>query len=88
MGVRKLSEHNIRKITKLGNKSLAVTLPVEMVAKLKWKEKQKVVVKQKAKHLLSRIGKIKFDEKSFENYTQSISSKFSHGETSEVSTSQ
>jgi len=46
MGVRKQSEQNIRKLTKLGNKSLAVTLPVEMVKKLKWKEKQKVLVKK------------------------------------------
>lgn len=46
MGVRKHNEQNIRKLTKLGGKSLAVTLPVELVAKLKWKEKQKVVVKK------------------------------------------
>ena len=46
MGVRKTGQKNIRKLTKLGNKSLAVTLPVEMVAKLGWREKQKVVVKK------------------------------------------
>jgi antitoxin component of MazEF toxin-antitoxin module len=46
MGVRKQSEQNIRKLTKLGGKSLAVTLPVKLVAELGWREKQKVVVKR------------------------------------------
>lgn len=46
MGVRKQSEQNIRKLTKLGKGSLAVTLPIEIVAKLGWREKQKVVVKK------------------------------------------
>ena len=52
MGVRKQSEQNIRKITKLGNKSLAVTLPVEIMEKLGWREKQKVVVKRKGRKLI------------------------------------
>ncbi len=46
MGVRKQSEQNIRKLTKVGGKSLAVTLPVELVNKLGWREKQRVVVKK------------------------------------------
>lgn len=46
MGVRKQGQQNVRKITKLGNKSLAVTLPIELVEKLGWREKQKVVVKK------------------------------------------
>ncbi len=46
MGVRKQSEQNIRKLTKVGGKSLAVTLPVELVEKLGWREKQKVKVKK------------------------------------------
>jgi antitoxin component of MazEF toxin-antitoxin module len=57
MGVRKQGEQNIRKLTKLGNKSLAVTLPVELVAKLGWREKQKVVVKLKGKSLVIRDWK-------------------------------
>jgi len=57
MGVRKLGQHNIRKLTKLGRKSLAVTLPVEMLQKLKWKEKQKVKVKIKGKSLIIRDWK-------------------------------
>jgi antitoxin component of MazEF toxin-antitoxin module len=46
MAVQKLKNKNVRKITKVGGKSLAVTLPKEMAASLGWKEKQKVVVKK------------------------------------------
>lgn len=46
MGIRKIGEQNIRKITRIGKTSLAVTLPAEMAKKLKWKEKQKVLVKK------------------------------------------
>jgi hypothetical protein len=46
MGVRKQGEQNIRKITKLGKKSLAVTLPIAIVGELKWKDGQKVLVKR------------------------------------------
>ncbi|MFA6973490.1 MAG: hypothetical protein WC238_01975 [Parcubacteria group bacterium] len=47
MARRKLSENNIRKLTKSGGgKSIGLTLPLEMVASLGWREKQKVVVKR------------------------------------------
>ena len=46
MSVRKMEEKNIRKITRVGKTSLAVTLPVEMARELGWREKQKVVVKR------------------------------------------
>lgn len=59
MGVRKQSEQNIRKLTKLGGKSLAVTLPVELVGELKWKEKQRVVVKKKGTKLIISDFKVK-----------------------------
>jgi len=43
--MRKLESQNIRKITKVaGGSSFAVTLPIEYVRKLKWRERQKVVV--------------------------------------------
>ncbi len=42
----KLKDKNIRKITRIGKTSLAVTLPVEMVRGLGWKEKQKLIVKR------------------------------------------
>ncbi|HLM83847.1 MAG TPA: AbrB/MazE/SpoVT family DNA-binding domain-containing protein [Candidatus Bathyarchaeia archaeon] len=42
----KLVDKNIRKITRVGRCSLAVTLPVEIARELGWREKQKVVVKR------------------------------------------
>ena len=48
---RKLKEKNIRKITRVGRGSLAVTLPIEMVQKLKWKERQKVVLSLRGKKI-------------------------------------
>lgn len=42
MTTRKLEDKNIRKITRVGKTSLCVTLPIEMVKELGWKEKQKV----------------------------------------------
>jgi antitoxin component of MazEF toxin-antitoxin module len=44
MTTRKLEDKNIRKITRVGRTSLSVTLPVEMVKDLGWKEKQKVKI--------------------------------------------
>lgn len=52
MGVRKQSEQNIRKLTRLGKKSLGLTLPIEVVQELGWKEKQKVKVTRKGRHLI------------------------------------
>ena len=46
MSVRKQEEKNIRKITRVGKTSLAVTLPVEMTRELGWREKQRVVAKR------------------------------------------
>ena len=45
MTTRKLEDKNIRKILRNGD-SYAVTIPIEIMAELKWKEKQKVVVKK------------------------------------------
>jgi len=42
----KLKDKNVRKITRVGKTSLAITLPKEMAKELKWKERQKVVVKR------------------------------------------
>lgn len=38
----KLQNKNTRKLMKIGRTSLAVTLPIEMVKALGWREKQKV----------------------------------------------
>jgi len=43
---------NIRKITKLsGGKSYGITLPILIMRKLKWRERQKVVVKLRGKKI-------------------------------------
>jgi len=42
----KLKDKNIRKITRVGKTSLAVTLPIEMAKDLGWREKQRVAVKR------------------------------------------
>jgi hypothetical protein len=46
MGNKKAGETNIRKLTKIGKKSIGLTLPKEMVKKLGWKERQKVKTKK------------------------------------------
>ena len=45
MGRRKLKDKDIRKILRNGD-SYAVTIPIEIMKELKWKEKQKVIVKK------------------------------------------
>lgn len=50
--MRKLVNKNIRKLTKVGGHSMAVTLPIEMVKKLKWRERQKLVVKKSGKKII------------------------------------
>jgi len=51
MGITKSGSSNIRKITKVGQTSLAVTLPIDFARKLKWKERQRVVVALRGKTL-------------------------------------
>jgi bifunctional DNA-binding transcriptional regulator/antitoxin component of YhaV-PrlF toxin-antitoxin module len=46
MARRSMEEHNVRKLTKVGTGSYAVTIPIELVRELGWKEKQKLVVKR------------------------------------------
>jgi len=45
MTKRKTLKRNIRKITKVGGKSYAVTLPIEVIRLFNWKERQKVILK-------------------------------------------
>ncbi|GBE16991.1 hypothetical protein BMS3Abin15_00823 [bacterium BMS3Abin15] len=50
---RRLSERNIRKLTRTGNdKSVSVTIPIEMIRDLKWRDRQKVVVRQVGKRII------------------------------------
>lgn len=57
MARRKTENENIRKLTKIGDKSVGLTLPIEMIRKLNWREKQKVVVKMKGKSIIIRDWK-------------------------------
>lgn len=52
MSTRKLEDKNIRKLSKTGGNSIYVTLPIEVVRELKWKERQKVVVKKRGNGIL------------------------------------
>lgn len=53
MARRKTTENNVRKITKIASGgSFGITIPIEMVRKLKWRERQKVVVKQVGKRII------------------------------------
>ena len=47
MTTRKAEDSHIRKLTKVGQTSLAVTIPVAIVNKLKLRERQKVVVTER-----------------------------------------
>ncbi len=58
MGRRVLNQNNIRKLTKTGGgKSIAVTIPIEMVRELKWRERQKVVVTKRGKSIIIKDWK-------------------------------
>lgn len=58
MPQREMEQRNIRKLGKAaGGKAFAVTLPVEFIRKLKWKEKQKLKMKLKGKSIIIRDWK-------------------------------
>ena len=47
MARQKLEDKNIRKLTRSGGgKSIGLTLPIDLVRGLGWREKQKVVIKR------------------------------------------
>ncbi len=50
---RKLEDRSIRKLTRTGSgKTISVTLPIEIVRELKWRNKQKVVVIKRGSGIL------------------------------------
>jgi hypothetical protein len=51
---KKSNETAIRKLTRIGKKSIDLTLPIDEVRNLGWREKQKVVVKRVRGGLLIR----------------------------------
>ena len=52
MANKKSNETEIRKLTKVGRASIAVTLPIELMRELGWREKQKVTVKKSGSKLI------------------------------------
>ena len=50
MARRKLKDKNTRKLIRLGG-SLVVSIPKEFLTDLKWREKQRVIVKRSGKKL-------------------------------------
>lgn len=54
---KKAEERHIRKLIKLGNGSIAVTIPIEDVRELGWKEKHKVTVKRERGAMVIRDTK-------------------------------
>jgi antitoxin component of MazEF toxin-antitoxin module len=59
MATKKTGEENVRKLVKIGGKSIGVTLPIELVRSLGWREKQKVTVTKKNGALVVRDAKSK-----------------------------
>lgn len=58
MGRRALNQNNIRKLTKTGGgKSISVTIPIEIVRELKWRERQKVVVTKRGESIIIKDWK-------------------------------
>ena len=58
MARKKLESRFTRKLGKTGGgRSISVTLPIELVRKLKWRRGQKVVVSQKGKNLIIKDWK-------------------------------
>jgi hypothetical protein len=41
-----MKDKNIRKLTRIAKRSIGITLPIELVRELKWREKQCVTVKR------------------------------------------
>ena len=52
MANRNYKERDVRKLMRLGNGSIGLTLPIEDVRGLGWREKQKVTVKRVGKKLI------------------------------------
>ncbi|MAG59701.1 hypothetical protein CMO96_02850 [Candidatus Woesebacteria bacterium] len=53
MARRKLEERHIRKLTRTGGgASFSVTLPIEIIRKFGWRDRQKVIVKSRGKKIV------------------------------------
>jgi len=45
-------KQGVRKLTRIAKYSLGLTLPIDIVRKLGWQERQKVVIKLTGRHLI------------------------------------
>lgn len=55
----KVGSESVRKLTKMGGgRSFGVTLPIGLIRKLGWKERQKLVVKPKGKKIVVKDWKV------------------------------
>lgn len=53
MARRTLQDKNIRKLTRIGGgKSISVTIPIDFIRELRWRERQKVVVSKRGKEIV------------------------------------
>jgi antitoxin component of MazEF toxin-antitoxin module len=52
MAQRKYKDRNIRNLTKTGGHSIGLTIPIDIIRDLGWKERQKVVVKRQGSKLV------------------------------------
>lgn len=52
MSRRSFRDKNVRKLLRIGNRSVAVTLPLEILDALGWRRNQKVVVKKRGKSIM------------------------------------
>jgi len=48
---KRSDKKNIRNLTKTGGMSIGVTIPIDIIRKLGWKERQKVVVNLRGKKI-------------------------------------
>ena len=49
---QRIGSENIRKVTRVGVGSYCITIPIEYMRELGWRERQKVVVQKKGKKLI------------------------------------
>jgi len=44
MGRHKIEEQNVRKLFKIGNGSYSLTIPIDIIRRFDWQEKQKLTI--------------------------------------------
>jgi len=61
---KKSTEKNIRKITKIGKYSYAVSIPISVIRAWKWQERQKVILETDNKKKIIKIKELEQTAKS------------------------